>query len=157
MSGQDDKELQEGFRDVLDGLSRLAGRMRQERYPGLAWPARRQRRIRLLHWPVLAAAAAAAAVFLAVVLRLPHAIPKVDQVGPSPVASAPAGTQEKEITWSIPTEIDVSVAGQVSLEIPTLSIPSLGDASLEDANGFGWAIPAISFPSLEERSSNHDS
>ena len=55
----------------------------------------------------------------------------------------------------IPVDIDQLMhlaAARVIIDIPTVTMPSAGEAG-----GFKWDVPTISFPSSPDWSNNHDS
>lgn len=87
MSEQNDNLEQ--FDDVLDRLNDLRSAFAQERYPGRAWPVRRRRSLRLILWPAVGVAAAAA--ILIAVLAWPHLV------------GSPAPTDNGQIANVIPT------------------------------------------------------
>jgi hypothetical protein len=173
MNGDDkDKELREQFADVLDRLRPLAAHISRQRHPGLAWPVRRVHRPRRVLWWA-AAAGIAAAIALVIVMHWPAAPTRVPPTGPDAeiASTTPAAPEANEVglteinvalasavdpsvlsqvSLSGLSDLDLSVAGQITFEVPSLSMPS-------DANdgGYHWTIPSVSLPSQEERSQSN--
>ena len=146
-NSQHEKQLQEEFPDVLDELSRLRQAIDSQAYPGRAWPVQHLRSRRRA-WPAIAAAAA---ILMAVGLGLwfysnkglPEQQDITEQIVQKPL--------ENQADWTVPTNIELSVAGSVKLEVPSISIPSAG--SFGD---FRLSVPSFSFPLLTEKRSNHN-
>ena len=140
--------------EVLNRLRDLAGEIDRRRYPGQAWPARRRgngvRRI-VFSAPGIAAAVAAAVLLMAGLWSMLQngALGTHRPTAATQVASAPADT---DVPSEDPVEIDPSIAGDVSLEIPSISIPTFSDGA-----GFEWKVPSLSFPSPVERSTSDES
>ncbi|MDP7636987.1 MAG: hypothetical protein QF577_05505 [Phycisphaerae bacterium] len=141
MDARDDKtQPDRQFTDLLDGMDVLADAIDHRAYPGRAWPLRRP--VRRLVLRVLAGAAAAAVIVIGVVLwsNKPHrdtqrleSTPQITQVASRPVQSQPL--------WCVPYEVDPSISGHVTLEIPSITMPPEGEPG-----GLWWNIPTISSP-----------
>jgi len=140
-----DNQIDERFGDVLSGLNKLAQAIDRAKYPGAAWSVRsslarrgegRPHVVRLW-WCAGAIVEAAAAVFLvAGMLNLVR----------QPLARTleKPRAESQELVWIVP-QVDTAIAGQVSLEIPELSL-----AADADGNGVEWATPSISLPTFDE-------
>lgn len=135
--------------DLLDEISALSQIISGARYPGSAWPVRRRWPARVILLSL--AAAAAAAILIAVVLWPGGTAPRDE--GP---IEAPVGTLAipamGTFVFSVPTDIDPAAAARIVIDIPSVTIPSPGEAG-----GFKWHLPTISFPSSPDWSNNHDS
>ena len=148
----EDNLLRQRYGETLAELDRLAEAIDRKEYPGLAWPAR-SRPVRRIIWPALAACAAAVLIAAGLTWLLPDPAGPVAPAGlEKTAASAPAEKEkDKKIVWSVPAGFNVSLAGSISLELPSISM------SPGDGGGIEWAVPTIEFPSHEERSINNES
>ncbi len=136
-------------RDVLGELSRLGSTLRSEPVPplrplGLPLAAPRPSRRRTA-WRIAlpAAAAVAAAVLLALLARGPDGPPPGPQ---REIASRPAESQSPYAlpAFSMP---DVSAPSWPVLEAPDIS---------EQVRTMTFSVPAFTWPSMTERSSDHE-
>ena len=140
MDARDDKtQPDQQFNDVLDGMDALADAIDCRAYPGRAWPPRRPVRRLVLR---MLAGAAAAAIVAGVLLWPTRPRQDTQPVEPKPrimqVASRPAQSQP---LWCVPCEVDPSISGHVTLEIPSITMPPEGETG-----GLWWNIPTISSP-----------
>ena len=141
--------------ELLDEISALSQIISGARYPGSAWPVRRRWPARVI---LLSLAAAAAAIVIAVVLWPGGTAPR----GAGPI-QAPTGAVSMPargtFVLSIPTDIYPTIAAHVVIDIPTVTMPSVGEAGgfKWDLPTIKWDLPTISFPSSPDWSNNHDS
>jgi hypothetical protein len=120
MSDMDERQFNERYGPILDGLDSIAKDLRGQTYPGVAWQAPRKqvRRWTLVLWPA-AAAAVAAAVLLAMFLLVP------------PASNAPDGQLARAVLE--PQEDDLLVMEMLIRETPVpASNPSSDDLWLLD-------------------------
>ena len=140
---------QQNDSDLLDGLEALGRALDGVEYPGRAWPVRSRRRRVVYRLVGIAstAAATAAILLLALILRETHDTPKVAQerrdVSTSTQTIIPlVRTEEPLFRINIPTNIDPSLAGQVNLVPPATSWPPITDIS--PSVSVDWQLPTLS-------------
>ncbi len=146
-NSQQERQPQEEFPDVLDELSKLRQAINSQAYPGRAWPVQHLRSPRLTWTAIAAAAAILMAVGLGLWFYSNKGLPEPRRIREEIVQVS----AKNEVEWSVPTNIELSVAGSIKLEIPSITIPSAG--SFGD---FRLCVPSFSFPSLTEKRSNHN-
>lgn len=127
---------------LLADLARLARAIDARAYPGRAWPVRQRLVLRVWLPPALAAAAAAAAIVLAVVLAW-----QTDGPAPTGARQHPVVVQvsQEDEEWDVPADItpeladmaQPSLAGQLDMSIPNVSMPPLGGGT------FTWNVPVM--------------
>ena len=108
------------FADVVGGLRRLAERLDETAYPGLAWPVKRvaRRRPSIFRRVIPAAAAAAMLIAAGAAYRFyPRAEPR-PQPQPKIAATAPAAKQATEAATTVGARIDPSVASYITWRMP---------------------------------------
>jgi len=142
---EDRAAFEQEFAEVIAPLGRLAERLSEEVYPGLAWPGRPEpTRGRVLR--LLVPAAAAAAVLVAAATAV-HLVPWTSPPKPAPQAQRPATAPAERPTGAtesvVTPRIDPSVAAYVTWRMPRVSMPST-----RDANGLTWSVPRFTFPAL---------
>ena len=140
--------------ELLDEISALSQIISGARYPGIAWPVRRR-------WPtrvILLSLAAAATIVIAVVLWPGGTAPRGAGPIDPPTVAAPIPARETFVL-SIPTDIYPTIAARVVIDIPTVTMPPLGEAGgfKWDLPTIKWDLPTVSFPSSPDWSNNHDS
>ncbi len=146
-NSQHKNQPQEQFPDVLDELSKLRQAIDSQAYPGQAWPVQHIKSRPFARPAIAAAAAIIVAAGLGLWFYSNKDLPEQQDI-PEKIVQTPSNNQT---TWTAPTNIGLSVAGSVKLEVPSISIPSAGDFG-----GLGISVPSISFPSLTEKRSNHN-
>ena len=138
--------------ELMAGLEKLASGLDEMRYPGQAWPAVEKARpvawMSKLAW--FSAAAAAAIVILAVGYNRPASDPPAPQQAAREKAIYIEPAKES-VEWVVPTGLDVAVGANFSMDIPTFTMPAA------NAGGFEFTIPTISFPTIQQRSTENDS
>jgi len=150
MTEQDERKLQEEYGDILAALGEVRRRIDAHTYHGRPW--RAPRRGRRLVLSAVAAAAAAAVLILALGAHWTLTGSDPHPVQSDSSAEAPDGSARYGGEWTVPSGIGLSLSGGVSLDIPSVSIPS--------AELFGrieWDVPSITFPFTEERSDENES
>lgn len=162
MKDPQDKHAEEHFADILDGFSRIAGRIDQKHFPGAAWPIDRLRRRNMVGCAAVAATVAAITLVFAIALW-PQ--PDSRRGGGATTASSPAsgprsaGPAPEDAKASSDANVspDVTPAATVapalaraSWQLPSISPPSAAESD------FRWEIPTVSLPSSVnfERSSD---
>ena len=141
---------QQNDSDLRDGLEALGRALDGVEYPGRAWPVRSRRRRVVYRLVGIAstAAATAAILLLALILRETHDTPKVAQerrvVSKPPMQTIIplVRTEEPLFRINIPTDIDPSLAGQVNLVPPVTSWPPITDIS--PSVSVDWQPPTLS-------------
>ncbi|MFB3891952.1 MAG: hypothetical protein ACE15C_08005 [Phycisphaerae bacterium] len=161
MSGEDQIPEQE-YDKVLKGLSRIAVQIERRKYPGHAWPALRVHERtgpRLIWFAIPAAAAMAAALLLAVVLRF--AGQGTSPIGPQGgVATSSSADVSHSLALMVPDMSESLEAGELKMELPSISLPAAPSLSLPSAeitDGMTLSLPSLSLPSYGEKSGNNDS
>ena len=139
------------FDRIRGDLDALAEAIDRRTYPGSAWPVRRRRRFRR---PVVAAVAAAAAVIVAVLLARPGTVPLPNggTLAMNPTSRQATSVPAAQPMWTVPSGITPAITAPASFTIPQIMIPSGNEA-----DGFRWRVPTVSFPSSSEGSKSRDS
>ncbi len=145
----EERQLQEEFPEILGEFAKLHQAINRRTYPGQAWPVQRSI-FRRMSWPVKTAAAAVLILAVGLAWWLCRSSQQwAPKEGSQVTVQMPSDEQSILL---IPTNIDLSLASTLKLEIPAISLPSA-----DDFGEFEFSLPTITFPSLtEDRRNNHE-
>ena len=156
MTGEQNNLEDRENRRILDDLERLGRAIDRESFPVVAWqqPKKpRHRRILRIVFPATAAAAAAA-VLLVVVTSFMHAPDKQlreqDKQTVRKVDHTSEMYSDAPMDWSVPTDMDSSVATYMTFEVPQFTLTATAGAEPTDEDSIEWSLPSLSLPVMPD-------